>query len=254
MFKFLRQNVSPDKRVQLMQILPKGLRHRIVDLYLQQSQRNYKRFLQTGVIGVNNKPPAQFWGSGITDESSNAPKCYAGSQRRFDVDRLLHYAQTLGIRGKILEFGCNAGRALHYFTDAGYSAIGVEINAHAVEVGKGAHPSLHKAQFHIGDGEFVLPQLPDAYVDLGYTTAVLRHISPKAIDAIVAQLCRIVNGYFITIEDEGTISPLSFPHDYQSLFRKHGGEQISFEYGVDWPGFSGSAGTVLRVFTIRANQ
>ncbi len=250
MFQLLRQYISPMRRVQILQALPKVLRHLIVDFHLGRTQRKYRSFLQQGgVIGIENKAPIQVWESGINEHATNTATYYATSPRRFDVDRLFHYFAKFAIKGKIMDFGCNAGRALHHFTDAGYSAIGVEINGKAVEHGKTVHASLNKAKFHIGDGETVLPTLENRSAELGYSIAVLRHISPATIDGVVAQLCRIVSGYFITIEDEASISPLSFPHDYKNLFGRHGWRQIAAEYAVDWPGFEGSSGTMLRIFS-----
>jgi SAM-dependent methyltransferase len=151
-------------------------------------------------------PPRSLWkGYGTSADE------YLASGVR-DIDRMTAVLQDAGVGldnlGRVLDFGCAAGRMLRAFPNADARELwGVDVSAEHVSW---CQQSLSPP------GNFVTtttaPHLPfaDGYFDLVYSTSVFTHISVLA-DAWFLELRRItrLGGYiYITIHDERSFSLL----------------------------------------------
>jgi SAM-dependent methyltransferase len=224
---------------QVVERLPRSFRHRVIETVaaLRQLRGN-----------PQYDDPAGYWYS--PPGTGNHPEAYADSDVRWDIEFIVQtVGRLIGTGGTVLELGCNAGRILHHFARAPYTAIGVEVNPRAVEVGKARFPELEHARFIVGDGADVLRSLPAASVDVSYTSHVLRHVSPASIGVIARELSRVTMRYIITSEDEGSRNHLNFPRNYRRLFEPYGWRQIAKHYAYDLGDRGGvSLTSAVRVF------
>jgi SAM-dependent methyltransferase len=270
MFSILKKLFSVKTRHFIIRLLPKALRHFIIERYitnqinaLENAKRNLGDKWITALAGWENvglgatgnnsgAVISNFWRTVPEDDQGNSPQNYAGSSIIWDIQWLkTHIDRLLGGKGSILDFGCNAGRVLHVQLEAGYKGVGVEINPKAVELGKKTYPSLKKALFFVGEGSEVLPKVENKSVDLIYSCAVLRHVAPEKIDAVLAQFSRIDPKYILTMEDEASLGYRTFPHDYRTKFKALGWEEIGSEYAIDIKNNihdGHGLGTVLRIY------
>jgi SAM-dependent methyltransferase len=255
----------------MVHLFPAAIRHSIVDLYISKRmtafEKNEKmlgdRWIESipgwksvhSEIGTSKMGDliSDFWRGVPANDQGNAPACYAQSPVHWDIDLLKgHVDRLLPAKGTVLDFGCNAGRVLHCFLDDGYHGVGVDINPKAVELGKRTFPSLAKAKFCVGDGPEALAAVAANSVDLIYSCAVLRHVAPEKIDAVIAEFSRIGPKYIITLEDEASLSYRTFPHNYRSKFAHNGWREVLTQYVIDvrsYVGDIGGLGTMLRIYT-----
>lgn len=112
----------------------------------------------------------------------------------------------------LLEPGCNAGRNLAGFQVAGYTTLGVEINADAARAAPG--------DVRVGALKDVLPTLDP--VDVVVTMAVLEHITPEEAQIVFPELARLAKRFLIVVEDERGESPRHFPRNYLHVFSAQG--------------------------------
>lgn len=270
----IKRVVPAGMRHRAIHSLPMPLRHRLVDHYIDRQVRTFARlatdpswlraipgweYVSPGVSRLTAAEAiSNFWRSVPASDSGNSPTWYASSAIVWDVDWLRsHVDALLAPRARVLDFGCNAGRVLHHLVEAGYSAIGVDINADAIAHGQRTFPVLTRARFVVGDAAEPLRTLPDRSVDVAYSCAALRHVAPEKIDTVIAELTRVSSGYVITLEDEGSFSYRTFPHDYRSKFGALGWHVVTSEYAIDRraPIDIGGIGTMLRVYArIRPQQ
>lgn len=270
MFNALRKLSSARMRHRIVRLLPVAIRHSLVDMYISHKMSAFEKNRQKlgvkwieSIPGWMNVSPdignnetaeliSGFWRDVPENDRGNSPAAYAESSIHWDIDWLKgHVDRLLPSKGTVLDFGCNVGRVLHGFVEDGYKGVGVEINPKAVERGKKTFPSLAKATFYIGDGPESLQKIDGNSVDLIYSCAVLRHVAPEKIDAVIAQFSRIGPKYIITLEDEASLSYRTFPHNYRSKFSSHGWREILTQYAIDVRSYIdiGGLGTMLRIYT-----
>lgn len=97
---------------------------------------------------------------------------------------------------KIIELGCNVGLKLTILEKLGFKNLtGVEINKKAYEVAKKTHPNI---KFYNSSIEDFDPG--NERFDLVYTSGVLIHIHPDAINEIISKIIRLSNKYIIDAE------------------------------------------------------
>lgn len=258
-----------DAKHKLFRKFPRIIRHFLINYYVSKQTNRFNKLMKKAgsrwmekIPNYNNafsldteenitKQISHFWKTIKADGDDNSAKAYANSKINWDillvkknVDKLLKENDT------ILDFGCNAGRALHVFVESGYNGIGVEINPEAVDYGKKSFPSLKRAKFYVGDGAAVLQEIGTDSVDLVYTFAVLRHVSPENINIVAKELARISRNCIITFEDEASTSYRTYPRNYRKIFETFGYKQIVKEYAIDHrcPIDIGGLGTILRIF------
>jgi 2-polyprenyl-3-methyl-5-hydroxy-6-metoxy-1,4-benzoquinol methylase len=247
MFNLVKKVLPPETRHKLVRSLPKPLRHRVVDWYMAHQYNQYQRLGKK----KSNEREGDFWRTVPHTHLDNTASVYAeDTNHAWEIDWGMALLKKYQPKGRLLEFGCNAGRVMHVFAEAGYECVGVDINAEAIELAKKTFPSLADAKFICGDGTTVLKQVPDNSVDAVYTMSVLRHVSPHSIETITRELARISRRYIMTFEDEGSFGPYTFPRDYKSVFESLGYRQLAQEYSVDRPigGELVSLGNMLRIF------
>lgn len=270
MYTFLKKIVPAALRHKMVRLLPAAIRHSLIDMYISKQMSIFEKKRQkfgdkwiesipgwmnfSSNIGTNKTAEllSDYWRN-VPDDNDNGPTCPTQQGIRWDIDWLKGQVdRLLPNKGTILEFGCGAGRVLRCFVEDGYQGVGVEINPEAVEVGKKVYPSLQEAKYFIGDGPESLKKIDAKSVDLIYSTAVLRHVAPEKIDAVIAQFSRIGPKYIITVEDEASLSYRSFPHNYRSKFSSNKWREVLTQYAIDvWSdiGDTGGLGTMLRIYT-----
>jgi len=133
----------------------------------------------------------------------------------------------LDIDSKILDIGCNCGRALNYLHNLGFSDFaGIEIGKKAVDLFREAFPDTYNdTDVMIGNAVKEIKKIPSNSFDLVYTNSVLVNIKDNS---IFRDMCRISKKYILTYESEGSWT--AYPRDFEKMFNKHGFEQISFNW------------------------
>jgi SAM-dependent methyltransferase len=196
----------------------------------------------------SERPPLDYWVDPPGSGHGNSPEAYAESTNNWDAEWMLSTALKHVPTGTVLEFGCNAGRVLHYFAER-YKVIGLELNPKAVELARQTFPNLREARLLVGNGEETLRTLPTGSVDVSYSSHALRHVGPSLILSIAQELTRVTTKLLIISEDEGTWDTLNFPRNYRRLFEQMGWHQTEKHYAVDL-GDKGdlSLTSVVRVF------
>ena len=252
MFPVLKKNVSVNTRHKIIQFLPKALRHVVIERYIAKQIATFENIKQrlgdewiTEMPGWSNTGLADtgknsgevvsnFWRTIPEEGNGNSAITYAEASILWDISWLKkHIDSLLHEQGSVLDFGCNAGRVLNVLMEGGYDGVGVEINPLAVKKGEETFPVLKKANFFIGEGSEVLPKVKTNSVDLIYSCAVLHHVAPEKIDAILDQFSRIEPKFIATMENEGSLGFRIYPHDYRKKFSKLGWKEIVTEYAID---------------------
>jgi len=147
----------------------------------------------------------------------------------------------------ILEIGCNVGRNLEFFREAGAQQLtGIEINGEALALLRESYPELGSMATLINAPiEDVIGSMAARSFDLVYTMAVLEHIHPDS-EWIFGEMARITRSLLVTVEDEHGVSVRHTPRNYRQVFEGLGMRQILERRlsGAE----SLSAGFVARVF------
>ncbi len=140
---------------------------------------------------------------------------------------LYKFMPKLNKDAAILEIGCNVGRNLNYLFGKGYRNLyGIEINPHAIVVGKKHFQKLfEKAHIYIGEAQGEIDKLPDGGLDLIYSMVVFQHI-PDDSNELFSKVAKKVKKYLLTLEDETHFTQRHFPRNYQKVFGKLGLRQI----------------------------
>lgn len=111
--------------------------------------------------------------------------------------------------GSILEPGCSVGRNLQAFHDAGYSAIGLEVNPKVIEIANVLFPD---AKIMVGTAEALIQYIPDREFDVVITQGFLMHIPHEE---LFPEMKRVARKYIVTNEVENPpVSTVKFTHDY----------------------------------------
>jgi pseudaminic acid biosynthesis-associated methylase len=97
---------------------------------------------------------------------------------------------------KILEIGCNIGLKLSILKKMGFSNLfGVEVNKNAYEIAKKSDPDIFFINSSIEKFESNREQF-----DLVYTSGVLIHIHPSALNAIIKKIVNLTKEYIFGFE------------------------------------------------------
>ncbi len=148
-------------------------------------------------LGFVIKPPSEF----PNDEEEKAKAFWAGYPvkewyRQYQpwVDVLSEYVAALR-PARVMEFGCNVGRNLHYLREAfpDVQFTGVDINAAAIEKGR----SELGLDLQVAS-EDVFDHLAADSIDLIYTVSVLDHM-PR-IDRVARGMLRCARGHVLCLE------------------------------------------------------
>ena len=149
----------------------------------------------------------------------------------------------------VLELGCGPGLNLSLLkTRLGIRVAGIELNRHALELGRMALPNLTGSSFFCADLQDQLVELADDSFELLFSLAGLMHLHPSVPEEFWSHLTRVAARYLITVEDEERTSALSWPRDYQRLLESQGARQVHQETVPDR--ITGLAGYRARVFAI----
>lgn len=129
----------------------------------------------------------------------------------------------------VLEFGCNAGRNLHYIrkTFPHTTIRGIDLNEKAVLRGR-AEFDFSEDELTIGD-EHSLESIPSESYDVVFTMSVLDHLPDPG--RALSNLIRIARLHILLIEFaldefgkiEGKIVSYSYSHNYMRILRGYSG-------------------------------
>jgi len=114
-------------------------------------------------------------------------------------------------KAAIRELGSAHGYFLHHaINDFGYDAQGVDISEYAVTLGKARMPHLtHKLSLaNVADG---LPWL-DGEADMVFSSEFLEHMTPDALDGVLAEMYRVLKPGGLWLHKIGIIVPDNHPH------------------------------------------
>ena len=97
---------------------------------------------------------------------------------------------------KIIELGCNVGVKLSILKKMGFNNLtGVEINKNAYEIAKRNDPSITWINSSIDSFD------PDESFDLVFTSFVLIHINPEALNSIIKKMINVSKKYIFGFEN-----------------------------------------------------
>lgn len=185
----------------------------------------------------------EFWRN---PDASNSPERYREpvERSRFLVELVQPHLRS---DWTVLEIGCNVGRNLSFFLDAGVRQLtGIEINGEALALLRESYPELGSTATLINAPvEDSIGHMADGSFDLVYTMAVLEHIHPDS-EWIFGEMARITRTLLVTVEDERGVSVRHTPRDYRQVFEGLGMRQILERSVSEAEGLS--AGFVARVF------
>ena len=144
----------------------------------------------------------------------------------------------------LTELGCNTGKVIWNLMQAGYKHIdGVEINPHAIDVGRKAFPELNKVKIVNASIEEVINDLPE--VDVIYSCGVYMHIPPdhEWVFPLIASKARRL---LLTTENETETDFFKWGRNYREVFEPFGWKQVEEQSGALYPPLPASS--IVRVF------
>lgn len=177
-------------------------------------------------------------GDAYTDRNTLAPDLLAA--RREMWGRILQHA-PLPPEPKLLEIGANVGanlRALKELVDADFFALEPNAKARSCLTEDGVLPTAN-----IFDALAQDIPLPDASVDLAFTSGVLIHINPDDLLACCAEIYRVSRRYVVSVEyfskepEEKTYQGkegLLFKRDFGSFWLDNFPDLSCRGYGFEW--------------------
>ena len=157
----------------------------------------------------------------------------------------------------LLEVGSNIGinlRALRAITPAKFYAV--EPNKTALDTLIADKVVPQDQTFH-GYGSKI--PLPDASVDLVYTSGVLIHVPPEQLDATISEMRRVAKRYVVCVEyfnDKPVMIPyhgqdnLLFKRDFGGLWMDKFQELRLLDYGFFWKRITGLDNLTWWLWTI----
>jgi SAM-dependent methyltransferase len=134
----------------------------------------------------------------------------------------------LNTDAKIIEVGCNAGRTLNKFYQAGFRNLhGLDISYEAIKKMEKTFPDVRRSTtIHLGLAESVMDSLRDEYFDLCYSIAVLMHIHPDSIGGVCANMARVSRAIIIFESEYVESVDYNWARDYEEIFCNFGMKQV----------------------------
>lgn len=197
----------------------------------------------------------QFWTDPkhVSDELKqvNGGKLYRFTQPEFYLGMDWGSRMALATFGRLaqpdwsyLEYGCNTGKCMAALKKAGYTNVtGIEINPHAIELGRKHFPILSGSQIINAPLEDVIRDLPE--FDVFYGVGVLMHI-PYELDWVIEEIARKARRLIMTAENEMETDFFKYQRNYREYLERFGWKQIEEEPGSNYPPIP--ATTIKRVF------
>ena len=163
-------------------------------------------------------------------DDKNRPEDYLIGEERtaFLLDNVLNL--EIPIDAQIIEIGCNVGRNLNGFFNAGFKNLtGIEINRKAIDVMSREYSVMYrkiKNNIHNKPVEQAIYMLEKDKYDVVYTMAVLEHIHEENGYFVFSEMFRIAKKYIVVIEDERKESDRHFRRNYKDVFEFYGLKEI----------------------------
>lgn len=147
----------------------------------------------------------QYWEGGVGSEYHN----YADDPGWFGI--LKEAAKYLPVNAAIRELGSAHGYFLfHAVRDFGFDAKGIDISEYATGKGLRLMPGLRErlTVANVADG---LPW-SDGEADMVFSSEFLEHMTPEALDNVLAEMYRILKPGGLWLHKIGIIVPENHPH------------------------------------------
>jgi len=189
----------------------------------------------SGVARPSQQSIRDYWRN--PPSKGNQPDAYV--DYALQSGALVRTATDLGVgKGPVLEIGCNVGRSLQSFLDAGWHDLtGIEINPTAVAKMREIFPAAADAATILNMPlEEAIVTLPDRHFDLVFCKAVLLHIHPDS-DWVFEHMVRVTKGMLLVVENEDQQSYKLFPRKYRDVFEGLGMVQIDERVLPEVPGY-----------------
>jgi SAM-dependent methyltransferase len=144
----------------------------------------------------------------------------------------------------ILETGCNTGKVISALIGEGFENIsGIEINPHAIEIGRNAFPALKNVEIINANILDVIKEVPE--VDVIYSCGVYMHIPPKD-DWVFEEIAQKARRMILTTENEKETDFYKWGRNYRTVFESLGWRQVEEQRGGLYPPLPDSS--IIRVF------
>jgi SAM-dependent methyltransferase len=144
----------------------------------------------------------------------------------------------------IVELGCGTGRNLAGLKKAGFKNLsGVEINAHAIEIGRKAFAYLVGVPIICSPVEDAINDLPET--DCIFTQGFLQHLSPDT-DWVHKVMTEKARKYIMVIENEQPFGERSWARNYNKVFTNLGWQEVENKSNTRLPGHAPTS--TLRLF------
>jgi len=205
------------------------LRAKLARLVLSNRFAKYQYWRLASFLATNGvQPPLSTsslasslrWQNQGTEGSTDNPATYAKEDKSL-VELFKEVLPYLNKESRILEIGCNVGRALNYLYQLGYHDLtGIEIGEEAVKLARVTFPEMASvSKLIVGSAPLELRKLPSQGYDLVFCHSVLVNIHPKY-NYMFKEMARVSRKFVLTLENEG--SYLSYPRDFQRSFERVG--------------------------------
>lgn len=138
------------------------------------------------------------FGDGI-DWDNEADRALREKELFFTYDPDIEIIRKYRATGKVLDCGCNVGRYVEVFRNAGYEYVGVDQSMHAIEIAMAHHP----------DDTFLVRFLWDmAFVDMfdiAFCNAVLQHNNLEEKKRIIPKIHQALKKDGVLLIRESTV-------------------------------------------------
>lgn len=161
-------------------------------------------------------------------DGKNSPETYLDGKEKTDfLFNAVSSKISVELQPRILDIGCNSGRNLYRFYEAGFrNLFGIDISRNAIDLLKKQYSQmLVTGTFMDGPAEDLLKGFPDNHFDFIFTMAVLGHIQDES---VFREIVRIMRRDLFIIENESAVSWRHLPRSYEKVFGDLGLEQVGF--------------------------
>jgi SAM-dependent methyltransferase len=110
---------------------------------------------------------------------------------RADVAAVMAWLGRPARFGRVLDFGCGAGRLTQALAEYAETVVGVDVSPPMLEVARHIDRSAGRCEFVLNDAPH-LRQFPDASFELVYSELVLQHLPGSVVDGYLAEFMRVL--------------------------------------------------------------
>ncbi|MGI0022374.1 MAG: pseudaminic acid biosynthesis-associated methylase [Nitrososphaeraceae archaeon] len=164
---------------------------------------SYKNNDMLNNLSENNEQQRNFWSGAFGNSyigrntSIKTSNQYHKEQTGITIDEIFEkYFSTINRNSEILELGCNIGLKLSILQRMGFKNLyGLELNKKAIDIARKNYPEITFFNSSIEDYKSKGKQY-----DLVYTSCVLIHINPTALNSIINKIINLTKEYIFGYE------------------------------------------------------